>query len=391
MKRILLFVLVQLCTLMVIGQVTPDTIEIRKKALGSVYLKNGNYLNVKQLTSLTKPIKPAHQQIQKAKFTLFFASLFSYVGGGLIGYPIGTAIGGGEPYWGMAAAGVGIGGLGILLGTVTDKQIKKSVTLYNENQFQEYNKTHPESVSSPGTSTPPSSDSGQETIIPQSDINKNQLPEHNPENLPSPPEKKLSGTFERLFNQGKGVSQPADRFDESKAALVLGLNVGGFKTKINDGRDNGSTVADHKLGFQFGTLYNLHDFGPVGLRSGFVLSFEKMDYNSAPGIWLAYARIPVYAQHFVTDKFSVNGGLNFDFWIFEMNDWEFEFEDESMNRWFNPALSLGAEYKLLKNASIYLSYNPYLGNMLSSDFRGTENYRIRMKRNLFQLGINFDL
>lgn len=57
--------------------------------------------------------------------------IFSYAGGFMIGWPIGTAIGGGDPNWGIAAAGVGCVLLSIPLANGYKKNAKEAVSIYN--------------------------------------------------------------------------------------------------------------------------------------------------------------------------------------------------------------------------------------------------------------------
>lgn len=55
----------------------------------------------------------AYAEFKKAKTNLDAASVIGFAGGLLIGFPIGTAIAGGEPEWGLAA-----GGLGLILASI---------------------------------------------------------------------------------------------------------------------------------------------------------------------------------------------------------------------------------------------------------------------------------
>lgn len=55
----------------------------------------------------------AYAEFKKAKTNLDAASVIGFAGGLLIGFPIGTAIAGGNPEWGLAA-----GGLGLILASI---------------------------------------------------------------------------------------------------------------------------------------------------------------------------------------------------------------------------------------------------------------------------------
>ena len=55
-----------------------------------------------------------------------------YAGGFLIGYPVGTAIGGGEPKWAMAGIGAGLLIIAIPISSGANKKVKKAIRLYNK-------------------------------------------------------------------------------------------------------------------------------------------------------------------------------------------------------------------------------------------------------------------
>lgn len=83
-----------------------------------------------------KPIVANHPEAAAAasKSSTYrgFALVLGAVGGGLIGWPIGQAIGGAEdPNWALAAAGAGALAVAIWTGVSSDKQFKKAVDLYN--------------------------------------------------------------------------------------------------------------------------------------------------------------------------------------------------------------------------------------------------------------------
>ena len=56
-----------------------------------------------------KPNEQAYKLIKSAQSTYTWGKcIFSYAGGFMIGYPLGTALGGGEPNWAMANIGAGL-------------------------------------------------------------------------------------------------------------------------------------------------------------------------------------------------------------------------------------------------------------------------------------------
>ncbi len=187
------------------------------------------------------------------------------------------------------------------------------------------------------------------------------------------------------------TNQISTRSSGSSSAFVAGINLGSVKTTVNGGGNNASVSSDLAIGFQLGVLYDSNNSQSIGFRTGYMLSFEQMKYNSSPSVWLAFARIPLIAQYLASEKITLNGGLNFDIWLFEMSDGDFVFKDESMSRWFNPSLSLGAEYKLQNRLSIFANYNIGLNNMITSDYSKYDDVSIKMKKTIIEAGLKFGL
>ncbi len=71
-------------------------------------------------------------QVKKAKASGTVSVVLGSAGGFLIGWPIGTAIAGGDPNWWLAAAGGGVAIVGVVFSVMSAKQLKKSVDSYND-------------------------------------------------------------------------------------------------------------------------------------------------------------------------------------------------------------------------------------------------------------------
>ena len=67
--------------------------------------------------------------ISESTYTL--ATIMGGVGGFMVGWPIGTAIGGGEPNWIMAGIGAGLIVVAIPLSQNYNKKAKQAVDTYN--------------------------------------------------------------------------------------------------------------------------------------------------------------------------------------------------------------------------------------------------------------------
>ena len=106
-------------------------IEMEKVFGGYKYTQNGNQMTMKDLVKTMESNKQAFDLIKKARLNNTLASIIGFAGGGLIGWPIGTAIGGGDANWTLAGIGAGIVAIGIPISSSTNKKAKQAVELYN--------------------------------------------------------------------------------------------------------------------------------------------------------------------------------------------------------------------------------------------------------------------
>jgi hypothetical protein len=131
MKKFFILLAMISFTINLAGQVPSDSIQIKKR-LGPVFQQNGINLTPKQLMSITKSNPEAYAEMKIANSN-YIASLFLQIPGGfLIGYPIGTAIGGGDPNWTMTAIGAGLVIVAIPLVSGYNKHATNSVRIYNK-------------------------------------------------------------------------------------------------------------------------------------------------------------------------------------------------------------------------------------------------------------------
>ena len=106
-----------------------------KKTFGEyVYSQNGDRLSKRQLMDLMEGNAEAYKLMKSARNNYTWASVLGFAGGGLIGFPIGTAIGGGDAKWELAAAGAALVGVAVLVISGYNKKSKKAVDMYNANQ-----------------------------------------------------------------------------------------------------------------------------------------------------------------------------------------------------------------------------------------------------------------
>ena len=82
----------------------------------------------------------AYELALKAKSGYGAGSAISFIGGFLIGWPLGTALGGGDPNWGLAAAGAGVLVVAIPIMSSANKKLTQAMDIYNNGSSQQMGK-----------------------------------------------------------------------------------------------------------------------------------------------------------------------------------------------------------------------------------------------------------
>lgn len=109
-----------------------DTIQMTKAGGTCRYKYKGEEISAIGLQEVIQNNATAMQYFNKAKGTAGFVNIIAYCGGFLIGYPIGTAIGGRQPNWTMAIIGGGLVVLAIPIAGSINRNISKAVNAYNQ-------------------------------------------------------------------------------------------------------------------------------------------------------------------------------------------------------------------------------------------------------------------
>jgi len=131
MRIILMNVLLLMCTYALCGQTLADTIQIKRGYGVSFYQKNRK-LSPKALLGITYSNLEAYKEMQIAKRNSDASGVISFIGGFLIGWPIGTALSGGEPEWKLAGIGAALIAITIPMTTAYRKHTIKAVHIYND-------------------------------------------------------------------------------------------------------------------------------------------------------------------------------------------------------------------------------------------------------------------
>jgi hypothetical protein len=107
-------------------------IKISKGPFGGVkYTQNEELLTMAELEQAMEVNPEAFRLIKKSRTNNTFATVLSFTGGLLVGFPIGTAIAGGDPEWALAGVGAGLIVVSIPISSKSYKQGMQAVSLYN--------------------------------------------------------------------------------------------------------------------------------------------------------------------------------------------------------------------------------------------------------------------
>ncbi len=109
-----------------------ESITITKVFGGYKYSQANKPLTVKQLGSVLQANPEASKLFQQAKPNGTAATIFGVAGGFLVGWPIGTAIAGGNPSWELAGIGAGLIVVSIPFNNAFNKKTKEAVSIYNQ-------------------------------------------------------------------------------------------------------------------------------------------------------------------------------------------------------------------------------------------------------------------
>lgn len=107
-------------------------IEMEKVFGGYKFTQYGKKMTMSDLARTMESNQQAYAFIKKAQTNNTFATIFGFAGGGLVGYQIGTALGGGEPNWAIAGVGAGLIVAGIPFTSGANKNARKALETYNE-------------------------------------------------------------------------------------------------------------------------------------------------------------------------------------------------------------------------------------------------------------------
>ena len=112
-----------------------NSVNKRQEVINERYYRGNQWLDrhiLKDMQEIMKENTEAFALIQSAKTNQTWAMVLGTAGGALVGFPIGTAIGGGDPEWALAGAGAALIVASIPIVKGFNRKTKKAVELYND-------------------------------------------------------------------------------------------------------------------------------------------------------------------------------------------------------------------------------------------------------------------
>lgn len=128
MKNLILILII---TLFITPFCNSQQINTEKVFGGYKYTYNDELISIGDLASIIKSNTNAFKLIKEGRTNRSLSAALGFIGGGLIGWPIGTVLGGGKANWTMAGIGSGLIILAIPISSGANKKINQAVKLYN--------------------------------------------------------------------------------------------------------------------------------------------------------------------------------------------------------------------------------------------------------------------
>jgi len=133
MKQKTFFAIFLLLASTMVAQTSADTLVVRGNAwTGFTFQQNQRTYTLREMPALMQNNQEAHNFIQKARNQNTISMVLGAAGGFLIGWPLGTAIAGGDPNWALAAVGGGLIAVTIPITISAKRNANRAVQIYNE-------------------------------------------------------------------------------------------------------------------------------------------------------------------------------------------------------------------------------------------------------------------
>lgn len=131
MKKVVFVIILCELSFQVFSQTSADSITMKKVFGGYQFFQGDKRLNMSKLIETMQPNGQAYKEVKAAQSTYTLATIIGGAGGFMVGWPLGTALAGGNPNWFMAGIGVGLIVISIPINQKFCKQAKTAVETFN--------------------------------------------------------------------------------------------------------------------------------------------------------------------------------------------------------------------------------------------------------------------
>ena len=128
-------------SLISLAQENPELIQIKKEKGENAYYLNYEKLSNSQIRKYTQAYPLAYKQAKKAQANEILGQILGAGGGFMLGFPLGTWLGGGDPNWQLAYIGMGLIGTSIPFYYWSQKRTENAVKIYNTEMLNDPEKT----------------------------------------------------------------------------------------------------------------------------------------------------------------------------------------------------------------------------------------------------------
>jgi hypothetical protein len=130
-RKVLLNLLGLVLCVSIFSQNQNDSIQAKKVFGGYKFESKGKILTLGDMLEMMKDNPEAYQYMEKAKSSAGIANVLGFAGGFMIGWPLGTAMGGGKPNWAIAGVGCGLLIVAIPISSSSNKNAMIAVDKFN--------------------------------------------------------------------------------------------------------------------------------------------------------------------------------------------------------------------------------------------------------------------
>ena len=114
-----------------ISNLYSQEIQLKKTFFGYKFVQNNETIKMNQVYKSMKSNNQAYKLMKKAKSNNTISGIIGFVGGGMMGWPIGRSFAGEKFNWTLFGIGAGIAAISIPISGKSIKDTKKAIDIYN--------------------------------------------------------------------------------------------------------------------------------------------------------------------------------------------------------------------------------------------------------------------